>query len=96
MSPSQGFKDARVFIVREQGILPIYSQGSRELEEKRQMNAFWGSWEKVSGNKSFFKGINIKNIRDQGNMNPPPPGRGPSKNKNCENPCIPTYYVQGV
>ena len=47
---------------------------------RKNDNAFWGSWEKVLGNRSFFKGINIKNIRDQGNMDPPWEGLRDSPN----------------
>ena len=36
------------FTLRDQGSL------------RKNDNVFWGSWEKVSGNRSFFKWINIK------------------------------------
>ena len=55
MSPSQWFKGARAYIFREPGNRGYFQFTLRDQGNLRENdNAFWGSWEKVSGNRSLF------------------------------------------
>ena len=65
-----GNKGSRAYIFRKQGILPIYFQGSRELEEKRQ--CILGILGKGFGEQVIFQGDQHKKILGiKGTWTPP-------------------------